>query len=100
MLATASGVLQPGNLENVNFTISGQVAVINVNVNAKVAAGQQLAKLNDSSQQAEVNAANSAVSAAQAAIAQAQVKRVQRAGCPSQSATGSSDGRPHQSQRG
>jgi macrolide-specific efflux system membrane fusion protein len=72
VLATASGVLQPGNLENVNFTISGQVAAINVSVNAKVAAGQPLAKLNDSSQQAEVNAANSAVSAAQAAIAQAQ----------------------------
>ncbi|HEY6469596.1 MAG TPA: efflux RND transporter periplasmic adaptor subunit [Candidatus Dormibacteraeota bacterium] len=72
VLATASGVLQPGNLENVNFTISGQVATIGVTVNEKVAAGQPLANLNDGSQQAELDAANSSVSAAEAAIAQAQ----------------------------
>jgi macrolide-specific efflux system membrane fusion protein len=72
VLATASGVLQPGNLENVNFTISGQVEAIDVTVGEKVTAQQPLAKLNDSSQQAELNAANYAVSAAQAAIAQAE----------------------------
>jgi membrane fusion protein, macrolide-specific efflux system len=71
VLATASGVLQPGNLENVNFTISGQVQSINVAVGQKVTANQQVATLNDSNQQAEVNAANYAVDAAEAAISQA-----------------------------
>ncbi len=72
VLDSASGVLQPGNLENVNFTIAGQVQTITAQVGAKVTAGQVIATLNDSSQQAEVNAANLAVSAANAAIAQAQ----------------------------
>jgi membrane fusion protein, macrolide-specific efflux system len=71
VLATASGVLQPGGLENVNFTISGQVQAIDVTVGGKVAAGQTIAQLNDSSQQAELSAAHFSVSAAQAAIAQA-----------------------------
>jgi RND family efflux transporter MFP subunit len=65
-------VLQPGGLENVNFTIAGQVQTVTARVGAKVTVGQVLATLNDSSQQAELNAANLAVSAAQAAIAQAQ----------------------------
>ena len=72
VLASASGVLQPGGLENVNFTIAGQVQTVTARVGAKVTVGQVLATLNDSSQQAELNAANLAVSAAQAAIAQAQ----------------------------
>ena len=72
VLATASGVLQPGNLENVNFTISGQVQGITATAGTKVTAGEPLATLNDSNQQAEVNAANYAVSAADAAIAQAE----------------------------
>jgi|GEM_PF-3066317 len=72
VLATASGVLQPGNLQNVNFTISGQVQSITATVGEKVTLGESLATLNDSNQQAEVNAANYAVSAAQAAIAQAE----------------------------
>jgi membrane fusion protein, macrolide-specific efflux system len=72
VLATASGFLQPGALENVNFTIAGTVQSVNVNVGDKVTLGQVIARLNDSTQQAEVNAAQFAVSAAQAAIAQAQ----------------------------
>jgi macrolide-specific efflux system membrane fusion protein len=72
VLATATGVLQPGNLENDNFTISGQVQSIDVSVGEKVAVGQLLATLNDSNQQAEVTAATYAVDAAEAAIAQAE----------------------------
>jgi macrolide-specific efflux system membrane fusion protein len=72
VLATASGVLQPGQLENVNFPIAGQVQSVTVQVGSKVTVRQPLATLNDSTQQAELNAANFAVSAAQAAIAQAQ----------------------------
>lgn len=71
VLATASGVLQPGGLENVNFTIAGQVQAVDVTVGEKVTAQQTLAQLNDSSQQAELSAARFSVSAAQAAIAQA-----------------------------
>src|SRR5450755_1795480 len=51
VLATAAGQLVPANLENVNFTIAGQVQTIAVQVGAKVNAGQSLATLNDSSQQ-------------------------------------------------
>ena len=72
VLATASGVLQPGNLENVNFTISGQVQAVNVSIGEKVNANQLLASLNDSTQQGEVSAAEFAVSAAEAAILQAE----------------------------
>ncbi|MFZ0130237.1 MAG: hypothetical protein WB808_04535 [Candidatus Dormiibacterota bacterium] len=72
VLATASGVLQPGQLENVNFSIAGQVQAVYAQVESKVTAHQLLAALNDSTQQAELNAANFAVSAADAAIAQAQ----------------------------
>jgi membrane fusion protein, macrolide-specific efflux system len=71
-LDAASGVLQPGHLENVNFTIAGQVQSVIAQVGAKVTVGQVLATINDSNQQAEVTAANLAVSAANAAIAQAQ----------------------------
>ena len=71
VLANATGVLQPGQLENVNFPISGQVQSVVVQVGNKVTARQLLATLNDSTQQAELNAANFAVSAAEAAIAQA-----------------------------
>jgi membrane fusion protein, macrolide-specific efflux system len=72
VLATATGVLQPGGLENVNFTIAGQVQSVNVNVGDKVTLGEVIATLNDSSQQAELNFANYAVNAARAAVAQAQ----------------------------
>jgi membrane fusion protein, macrolide-specific efflux system len=71
-LASATGVLQPGNLENVNFTISGQVQAVNVSIGEKVNANQLLASLNDSTQQEELSAAEFAVSAADAAILQAQ----------------------------
>jgi macrolide-specific efflux system membrane fusion protein len=72
VLATAAGQLVPANLENVNFTIAGQVQTIAVQVGAKVNAGQSLATLNDSSQQSVLNQANAAVIAADAAITQAQ----------------------------
>lgn len=72
VLATASGVLQPGGLENVNFIIAGTVSSVNVRVGDKVTLNEVIAKLNDSSQQAELNFANYAVNAARAAIAQAQ----------------------------
>src|ERR1700693_3108292 len=72
VLASAAGVLQPGNLENVNFTISGQVQAVNVSIGEKVNANQLLASLNDSTQQAELSAAEFAVYAADAAIVQAE----------------------------
>jgi membrane fusion protein, macrolide-specific efflux system len=68
VLASASGVLQPGQLENLNFTIAGQVQTITTQVGAKVTAGEILAKLNDRSQQAELNAAIDAVIAAQGRV--------------------------------
>ncbi len=70
VLATASGVLQLGNRENVNFTIAGQVETITARVGATITPGEILATLNDTSQQAELNAAKYALSAAQAATAQ------------------------------
>lgn len=72
VLASAAGVLQPGNLENVNFTISGQVQAVDVSIGEKVNAKQLLASLNDSTQQEELSAAEFAVSAADAAILQAE----------------------------
>jgi macrolide-specific efflux system membrane fusion protein len=72
VLANATGVLQPGGLEYVNFTIAGTVQSIAAQVGAKVTAGEVLATLNNSNQQAELSAAQFAMSAAQAAIAQAQ----------------------------
>ena len=72
VLATATGVLQPGGLENVNFIIAGQVQSVNVHVGDKVTLGEVVGTLNDSSQQAELNFANYAVNAARAAIVQAQ----------------------------
>jgi macrolide-specific efflux system membrane fusion protein len=72
VLATATGVLQPGGLENVNFIIAGTVSSINVHVGDKVTVNEVIAKLNDSLQQQELNFANYSVNAARAAVAQAQ----------------------------
>ncbi len=69
--ANAAGGLQNANLENVNFSVSGQVAQIYVKLNQTVTRGEALAKLNDSSQQAELNAAGASFSAALQALAQA-----------------------------
>jgi membrane fusion protein, macrolide-specific efflux system len=72
VLATASGALQPGGLENVNFIIAGTVQLINVRVGDKVTLNEVVAQLNDTSQLAELNFANYSVNAGRAALAQAQ----------------------------
>ena len=71
VLATASGIVLPQHLINVSFPIAGQIASIGVTVGMPVAAGQQLAKLDDTTQLAELQAAQAAVSAADEAVSAA-----------------------------
>src|ERR1700676_1349613 len=66
--ATATGTLLPQSLVTVNFPIAGQVSEIDVQAGAQVTKGQLLAKLNDATQQAALNAADAVLSAAQAAL--------------------------------
>ena len=70
-VASASGSLQNANLVNVNFSTAGTVLNIYVQPNATVTRGEALAKLNDSTQQADLNAASASFNAAQQALAQA-----------------------------
>jgi membrane fusion protein, macrolide-specific efflux system len=70
--ATASGTLLPQSLLTVNFPVSGQVAEVAVQPGAQVRSGQILAKLNDATQQAALNAAQAVLSAATAALHAAQ----------------------------
>ena len=70
-VASASGSLQNANLVNVNFSTAGTVLHIYVQANQTVTRGQALAKLNDSNQQAELNADGASLNAAQQALAQA-----------------------------
>lgn len=69
--ATASGVVLNQNIINVSFRIAGQVAEVDASAGKAVQQGQQLGKLDDSTQLAEVAAAQAAVSAADQAVATA-----------------------------
>jgi macrolide-specific efflux system membrane fusion protein len=62
---TASGTLLPQSLVNINFPIAGVVARVNVAPGESVVAGQSLAQLNDSTQQAELQAAQQALTSAE-----------------------------------
>jgi macrolide-specific efflux system membrane fusion protein len=61
---TASGTLQPESVVNVNFPIAGVIARIAVQPGQAVRQGGTLAQLNDSSQQAELQAAQQALNSA------------------------------------
>jgi macrolide-specific efflux system membrane fusion protein len=66
---TASGTLLPQSLVNVNFPIAGVVARVNVQPGQAVVKGQSLAQLNDSSEQAELQAAEQALNSANEVLA-------------------------------
>lgn len=68
VVATASGSVVPASQIALNFQVAGQVTEVDVAVGDHVTAGQVLARLDDASQQANVQAAESAVSAAQQAV--------------------------------
>jgi macrolide-specific efflux system membrane fusion protein len=66
VVATASGTVLPQSEMNVNFAETGTVKEIDVQVGASVRTGQVLARLDDSTQAAELQAAQAAVSSANA----------------------------------
>jgi membrane fusion protein, macrolide-specific efflux system len=72
VVATATGTVQPQEQVNVNFAQAGTIKEIDVQVGQSVHSGQVLARLDDSSQSAEVQAAQVAVSSAEADLAAAQ----------------------------
>jgi macrolide-specific efflux system membrane fusion protein len=62
---SANGTLQPESLVNVNFAIPGVIGSVDVQVGQAVQAGQRLAQLNDSGQQADLLAAQAAQTSAE-----------------------------------
>jgi membrane fusion protein, macrolide-specific efflux system len=70
--ATASGTLLPQSLVTVNFPIGGKLSEVAVSVGAQVTTGQLLAKLNDASQLAQLQAARARLASAYAVLAAAQ----------------------------
>lgn len=62
---TGNGTVEPSGVINVNFATSGQVASISVQPGDTVGRGQTLAQLDDSTQQSEIQAAQTAVASAQ-----------------------------------
>lgn len=72
VVATASGIVLNQNLINVSWPMAGQVAAVSVAAGNAVQQGQQLGKLDDTTQLAEVAAGQAAVSAADQAVATAE----------------------------
>jgi membrane fusion protein, macrolide-specific efflux system len=70
-ISSASGSLQNANLVNVNFSTAGTVLQVFVQANQTVTRGEALAKLNDQSQQADLNFAGAQLNAAAQQLAQA-----------------------------
>jgi membrane fusion protein, macrolide-specific efflux system len=70
-IASASGSLQNANLVNVNFSTAGTVLHVFVQASQTVTPGEALAKLNDQSQQADLNFARAQLNAAAQQLAQA-----------------------------
>jgi membrane fusion protein, macrolide-specific efflux system len=72
VVASATGNLENAGLENANFVTSGQVSAIYVSVGSKVSIRQPLAKLDDTTERAKLNAAQAAYNSARAQLAQAE----------------------------
>jgi membrane fusion protein, macrolide-specific efflux system len=72
VIASASGFLSNAQLGNAYWSTSGQVSAIYVSVGSKVSIGEPLAKLNDSTQLAKLNAAQAAYNSARAQLALAE----------------------------
>jgi macrolide-specific efflux system membrane fusion protein len=66
---TASGTLLPQSVVDVNFPVAGVIARVNVQIGQPVVAGQNLAQLDDSTQQAELQAAQQALNSANEVLA-------------------------------
>lgn len=71
VIDTASGIVLNQNLINVSFSVAGTLAEVDVTPGAVVQKGQQLGKLDDTTQLAEVAAAQAAVSAGDQAVSAA-----------------------------
>jgi HlyD family secretion protein len=71
-IVTADGVIEPIQSADLNFTVGGTVAAINVNVGDSVKKGTVLAKLDDTVAQHQVAQAQAAVTLAQAQLNQVQ----------------------------
>jgi multidrug efflux pump subunit AcrA (membrane-fusion protein) len=69
VVAVASGSLVPASQIALNFQLSGQVTEIDVSVGDQVVAGQVIARIDSSTQQADVQAAQAAVNSAEQAVA-------------------------------
>lgn len=68
VVAKAAGTLTPQNLMFVNFAASGSIAEVDVKVGQAVNRGQVVAKLDQSSAQAELQAADTALASARQAL--------------------------------
>lgn len=75
VVAKAAGSLFPQHLMFVNFSVSGHLAQVSVKVGDTVTAGQRLAQLDTSAQQAALGSAQAALASGQAALAAAQANR-------------------------
>lgn len=67
---TAHGTIQPAQVADLNFAVSGQVAAVDVRVGQPVTAGQVLAAVAPTALQATQASAKAALAAAQAKVAQ------------------------------
>jgi HlyD family secretion protein len=83
---SGTGSLVPASQENVNFRVAGQLTEIDVKVGDRVAAGQLLARLDSTSQQASLSQAQASLASAQASwqaavtpLTAAQVAQLQHA---------------------
>lgn len=68
LATSASGTIEPTNVENLNFTSPGTVTAVNVSAGQEVAAGQVLASINSASLQSQLAQAQAALSSAQAQL--------------------------------
>lgn len=75
VVAKAAGTLFPQQLMYVNFSVAGQLSQLSVKVGDTVTAGQRLAQLDTSAQQAALASAQAALASAEAALAAAQAAR-------------------------
>jgi macrolide-specific efflux system membrane fusion protein len=72
VVASATGVVVPASQAQLNFGTTGKLASVDVRVGDQVKAGQQIAKLDDTSERAALATAEGRMAVAQGAVQQAQ----------------------------
>lgn len=87
VVAAATGSLTPQSLMYVNFATAGQVAELDVTVGQAVTAGHTVAKLDQSAQQAQLQAAEAALTSARQAVAAAGTNSAAAAAANAQAAS-------------